>query len=201
MMRYPHRLKETRTSGGLGLVEVLVVVLIVGVLTAVATPSLMGLLERRRIMAVTQELAGLLSFARSEANANGDRVTVHLEKDPSNAVSCASVNIQHPSDECVCYLPQADMCKGINVPVLRVFQLKNSDGVSFEASATSWGKHAVAANQLTFERNQHYLDVTGMQITVQGARTGAQMRVELNTANRIRTCSPDGSIGGVAKCG
>lgn len=195
-MRTSHRFGKTRISGGLGLVEVLVVVVIVGVLVAVATPSLMGLLERRRVMAVAQELAGILSFARSEANANGDSVVVHLEKDPQNGVSCASVNIHHVNDKCVCYLPQADMCKGVNVPVLRVFQLKNSDGVSFEASATSWAK----ANQLVFQRNQYYLNVTDMQIAVQGARTGAQMRVELNAANRIRTCSPDGSISGVPKC-
>ncbi|MFN3860122.1 MAG: Tfp pilus assembly protein FimT/FimU [Roseateles sp.] len=182
---------------GLGLVEVMVSVAIVGTLLAVATPSLLDLLERRRVAAVALDVANILSFARSEANNMIDGIAVHLEKDPKGLVSCASVNILHVSDFCKCYLPRATMCKGVGVPVLQVYQIKNADGVSFEATASDWGP---VKERLTFRRNVYFTSVTDVQVNVKGKRTGAQLRVEMNTANRIRTCTPDGSISGFPAC-
>lgn len=182
---------------GLGLIEVMVGVAIVGTLLAVGTPSLLDLLERRRVAAVALEVANVLSFARSEANAIGENLTVHLEKDPNKLLSCVSVNIENGNDFCKCYLPRASMCGGVPVPVLRVFQLKNADGVSFEASATKWGP---IKNRLTFGRNMYFTNLADVQVNVKGKRTGAQLRVELNTANRVRTCTPDGSMSGFPAC-
>lgn len=185
---------------GLGLVEVMVSVAIVGTLLAVATPSLLDLLERRRVAAVAQDIANILSFARSEANNMIDGITVHLDKDPNGLVSCASVHILDMRDFCKCYLPRATMCKGRGMgvlPVLQVYQIKNADGVSFEASASDWGP---LKERLTFRRNVYFTSVTDVQVNVKGKRTGAQLRVEMNTANRIRICTPDGSISGFPAC-
>ncbi|MFN3304120.1 MAG: Tfp pilus assembly protein FimT/FimU [Roseateles sp.] len=182
---------------GLGLIEVMVSVAIVGTLLAVGTPSLLDLLERRRVAAVALEVANILSYARSEANTVGENITVHLEKDPKGLVSCASANIYHVSDLCKCYLPRASMCGAVAVPVLRVFQVKNADGVSFEATASKWGP---LKNRVTFGRNTYSTSIADVQVNVKGKRTGAQLRVELNAANRIRTCTPDGSMSGFPAC-
>ena len=195
-MRHRPTNAATTALRGLGLVEVMVAVAIIGTLMAVATPSLMDLLERRRVIAVALEVANILNFARSEANVVGEPITVHLEKDPSGVLSCASVNIQNYGDTCKCYLPRETMCGKVNVAVMRVFQIKNAEGVSFEASG-NWG---VLSHRLTFARNMHFLGVTDVQVNVKGRRTGAQLRVELNTANRVRTCSPDGSVAGFPSC-
>jgi type IV fimbrial biogenesis protein FimT len=193
------RLQSTLSAAGrgLGLVEVMVSVAVLGTLLAVATPSLLDMLERRRVVAIGLEVANILNFARSESNVAGHPITVHLEKDPSGTLSCAAVNIRHGSDGCKCYLPRAQMCGTVDVAVLRVFQIKNADGVTFEASATKWG---AIKNRLTFARNQHSLGVSDVQVNVQGRRTGAQLRVEVNAAHRVRTCTPDGSINGFPLC-
>jgi type IV fimbrial biogenesis protein FimT len=182
---------------GLGLVEVMVAVAVMGVLAAVAIPSMLDLLERRRVVAVGLEVANVFNFAKSQALSSGDVITVHLEKDPAEAVSCASVNVQSLVDPCKCYRPAAEMCGKAKVDVLRLFQLQNKDGVSFVATATSWGDKAERVN---FARNKPALETADIQVNVKGRRTGAQLRVELNHANRVRVCTPHSSISGFPTC-
>lgn len=172
-------------------------VAVLGVLVAAATPSMLDLLERRRVVAVGLEIANILNFAKSETNVIGEKVTVHLEKDPSGVLSCASVNVLHSADTCVCYLPATKMCGKSKIIPTRVFQLKNADGVSFEASASSWGD---IPERLTFSRNLHFAEAADVQVNVKGRRTGARFRVEMNHANRVRICTPDGSINGFPTC-
>jgi len=185
---------------GLTLVELMVAVAILGVLVAIAIPSLSDLLERRRVVAVAQELAGILNYARSETNVNGDMVNVHLEKDPEGKRSCAMVNIHNGTQHlCKCYREQEDMCGGWPVQILRLFQIENSNGVSFEASATDWGP--LRRPILNFERGKYFPETYGVKIDVTGKRTGAQLRVEINEVNRVRVCTPDNSISGYPACG
>lgn len=186
-----------KPSRGIGLVEIMVGVAVLGVLLAVAIPSMQDMFERRRVVAIGLEVASIFNFAKSEANVNGDVVTVHLEKDPSGTLSCASVNAQHAADSCKCYLPEATMCGKATVRTLRLFQVKNSEGVSFDASASTWGG---IGERVNFAHNLRSLEVTDLKVNVTGRRTGAKLRVELNSANRIRTCTPDGSISGFPTC-
>lgn len=187
-----------RAGRGLSLVELMVAVAVVGVLVGVAIPSLAELMERRRITAITQELVGLLNFARSETNVSGEPVHVHLEKDGTGKVSCALVNAEHPSHQvCACHQKPSEMCGGMPIPVLRVFQVENANGVSFEATADPWG---LLPNVLTFTRGKFQPAVNGFRIDVTGKRTRAQLRVEMNQANRVRVCSPSGSMGGYPAC-
>ena len=184
---------------GLSLVELMVAVAVLGILVAAAVPSLAGLLERRRVIAVAQELAGILNYARSETNVNGQMVNVHLEKDPEGKLSCAMANIHTGTQHlCKCYRDPENMCGGWPVQILRVFQIENSNGVSFEASATDWGP--LRRPILNFERGKYFPEISGVKITVTGKRTGAQLRVEINEVNRVRICSPDSSMGGFTPC-
>ena len=192
-----HTLKPSKLRG-LTLVEVLIVVAVLGILLSIAIPSLADMMERRRVSAIALEIANILSSAKSEANLNNDALTVHLEKDPENKLSCISFNAQHGSDfQCKCYLPQNNMCPGTDIPMLRTFQVENIDGVSFEASADHWG---ALPNRISFAKNMYSSSVSGVKILVTGKRTHAQLSVQLNEANRVRTCSPGGSIGGFPAC-
>ena len=182
------------------MVELMVALAVLGVLVAAAVPSLSDLMERRRVVAVAQELAGILNYARSETNVNGDVINVHLEKDPDGKRSCAMVNVLNGTQHlCKCYREQENMCGGWPVKILRVFQIENSNGVSFEASATDWGP--LNRPILNFERGKYSPEISGVKITVTGKRTGAQLRVEINEVNRVRVCTPDSSISGYAACG
>lgn len=183
---------------GVSLVEVMVSVAILGVLLSVAIPSLANMMERRRVTAVALEVASILTTARSEANFALDSVVAHMEDDPNNLVSCVAIHVQHGSDSaCKCYNPVNDMCGGTPIPILRDFRVNKADGVSFEATADHWG---VYGKRITFAKNQYLSNISGVKVLVSGARTGAQLRVEINDAYRIRTCSPNGSIGGFPAC-
>jgi Tfp pilus assembly protein FimT len=182
----------------LTLVELIVAVGVLGILVAVAIPSLAELLERRRVTVIAQELASLLNFARSEANVNGDDVRVQLQTDPTGKLSCAMVNVASLFDvACACHREPTQLCGVVTVPVLRLFQLENANGVSFEASAASWG---VREQALTFSRGRYQPEVSGVRIDVTGRRTRAQLRVELNDVRRVRICSPGGTMGGFPAC-
>ena len=181
---------------GFTLVEVLVGVAILGVILAVAAPSLSEFLERRRVIAAANEVAGVINFARSQPNVIGDKVTVHLEKDDSEKISCVAVVTFSGSDNCLCY--ETPVCTGAASVVLRSFQLPNDRGVSFEANALSWGTNL--ANTLTLSRSQATMDATDVEITVTGRRSGAQLRLEINNLGRVRLCSPNSSINGYGTC-
>jgi type IV fimbrial biogenesis protein FimT len=181
---------------GVTLIEVLVSLAIVGVLLAVATPSLSDFMERRRVVATANDIADIFHYARSEINQTADRLTLHLEVDPSEQVSCAAVVTQANVDKCNCH--EKPVCNGGGAQLLRHYQIDNASGVSFKASADSWGTNQT--NTLKLTNRQTMMDATGVQINVKGRRSGAQMRLDVNALGRVRMCSPGGSIGGYPQC-
>lgn len=184
-----------RAARGLGLIELMVATVVLGVIVAVAAPSLRDLLERRRIAAVAGELANIFAFARSEANVNADQTLVlHMENDPSGNVSCVALTVLHPSDAWKCYQTQTNLIRAI---LLRLFLIPASDNVSFQTTATQWG---LDPNRMYFVRNRPDTSVSGVAITITGRRTGAQLRLEYNQAGRVHTCSPHGTMGGYPVC-
>lgn len=186
---------------GLTLIEILVAVAIVGVVLAVATPSLSDLLERRRVIAAANEVADVIHFARSQPNVTADRVTLHFDRDPGNEnsdkTSCVAVVTQSGNDKCKCY--ETPVCSNALSVLLRLYQLPNERGVSFEAGAKSWGTSS-KKNTLQFSRSQVVTDGSDIQVTVKGSRSGALLRLEINSLGRVRICSPNDSISGYGKC-
>lgn len=180
---------------GLGLIELMVATVVLGVIVAVAAPSLRDLLERRRMVAVAGELSNIFAFARSEANVNADQTLVlHMENDPSGNVSCVALTVLHASDVWKCYEPPTTL---INAILLRLFLISSSDNVSFQTTATQW---SLDPYRMYFIRNRPDPTITGVAITITGRRTGAQLRLEYNQAGRVHTCSPHGTMSGYPTC-
>lgn len=180
---------------GLGLVELLVAVGIVGVMMAVAMPAMSDFLERRRVIAVAGELSSIIAYAKAETNAINDGVSIHFESD-STTMSCAAVTTQTLGDDCKCHYAPDQICP-TSGKLLRLFQLPRSDGVSFTATATAWGG---IDEVLSFNRNTHTQYEQNVRLTVTGARTGVQLRIEINDVGRARICSPSGRVGGYPTC-
>ena len=181
---------------GLTLVEILVAVAVLGVILAVATPSLAALMERRRVIAVAGELASLFNYAKSETNAIGNELVLHLEPMSDMDASCARISNASNFDNCGCDKPAAEVCNTPASQKLREFILPRDTGVSFVASGT-W---SVDKNQVYFSRNRHYTDIANVHVTVTGRRTGTQLRIEYNNVGRVRICSPADVVGGFQAC-
>lgn len=195
------RLNETQVRArGVTLIELMVAVAILGIILAVAAPSLSDFMERRRVVASAGELSSLLMFAKSEANSLGSsgKLDLHMEPDPSGNVSCASLSVR-TSSPCKCYEQVNNTCTGsANGQLSRLFYLPRGDNkVYFDATADAW---AADTYVVTFVRNLTFSDIKGVGINVVGPRTGVRLRVEYNDAGRVRTCSPNGSMSGYPAC-
>lgn len=169
---------------------------IVGVLMAVAMPAMSDFMERRRVIAVAGELGGLIAYAKAETNAINGGVSIHLES-TSTSMSCAAVVTQTLADDCKCYYAPTAICP-TSGKLLRLFQVPRSDGVGFTATATpSWQG---LTEVVSFNRNTRYQAEQRVRLTVTGARTGVQLRVDINQAGRVSICSPSDRVGGYPTC-
>lgn len=199
-MTAPQRL----AARGLTLVEALVAVAVLGVILAVATPSLRDLMERRRVIAAATELASLINYAKAEAakqrGGNDSGFTLHLEPPADASTSCARLSNYSAGDSCRCNVAKANLCRNSTSTIVREFVLDRSTGVSFVATADNWG---VSNRKVVFKRNEfnYFTLIDNLRLTVTGQRSGAQLRVEFNTAGRVHICSPGGTIGGYPSCG
>lgn len=196
MMSNGLRTVKPRLSG-LTLIEILVGLGVLAILLAVAVPSMADLLERRRVIAAAEEVAGVLTYAKAETNATSSVLITRFDPDPSAKMSCAAVTTAAGlNSRCRCYYSPADICPNSAAQSLRLFQLP-LDHVKFSAAATTW---AGAANQIRFTREQMGVDTQGFHVDVVGLKKGYALRVDLNTAGRVKICSPAGDMTGFARC-
>lgn len=188
-------------ESGFTLVEMMAGVAIVGILLAVATPSLTAMLERQRVVATAGEVASFFAHARSESAIQSYQVSLHMEPVPAavGAFSCLRLSTTWHADTCRCDRPANKVCSLGQGRLLREYLLPHDSSVRFEVDRTvaKWGWIDYI---VTFERGAYVTDVSDIRIIVKGVKTGARLHVEYNHAGRVRTCSPDGSIGGFPAC-
>ncbi|MRI32306.1 type II secretion system protein GspH [Endozoicomonas sp. OPT23] len=75
------RFRQARNSSGFTLIELMVTLAVMGILAAIAYPSLTTTLANNRVKNQGQNIHDILAFARSEAITRGDTVTIT----PSNS--------------------------------------------------------------------------------------------------------------------
>lgn len=183
---------------GVGLVEILIGVAVIGVLLAVAAPAMSGFLERRRVVAVAGELNNLLAYAKSETNVISASLDLHVEDDPAGAMSCAAVVTFSSLDVCKCYYAANDICPSGPSELVRLFQLPKDKGVSFQATATRWSDNG--DHRVSFIRGMPFQSERNLKFTVTGQRTGVQLVIKMNEAGLFSTCSVVGKLGGYPTC-
>lgn len=186
---------------GVTLVEALIVVSILGVLLAVAVPSLSDLLERRRLAATAQEIADVIRFARTQPSVIGADVRLIFDRVSTDNMSCLAVITATSWNNCACQntpicTPKA--ADGLQKSeLLRGFQQENTRGVSFDATSSAWEPRPF---HLTMKQTFSTISSTDAKVIVKGRRTGAKLHVELDVLGRPRICTPDQSMGGYPSC-
>jgi type IV fimbrial biogenesis protein FimT len=166
---------------GFTLIELLVVVVISAILLTVAVPGFGKMLSKRRVEGVTSELVTDLQYARSEAVARNQNVsvslgagcyTIHLSS--ATAVSCTSAAGSSVT-------PAGALVKGVQLPASSVSltALGSVTRISFEPMLGSASFDAA---------------VNPGVLSVNGAGSGSwQLQVRVASQGRVKTCSPSGS--------
>jgi type IV fimbrial biogenesis protein FimT len=174
---------------GLTVIELMVVVAMVGVLIALAAPSMRGLMSTQRVKSINAELVTDLQFARGEAaRRNRD---VHMRFRATDNCYVVYVDNAGPGN-CNCSrTPGENVCTGGREEIKTV-QIPVSAGVALSASS--------ATGQIVrFEGLSGTSLPDDFQVSVAG-ESGGQLRTVVNQAGRPTVCTPDGSISGTPAC-
>jgi type IV fimbrial biogenesis protein FimT len=83
---------QKRFSAGFTLTELVMVMVIVGILTAIGTPTFKYVTTSNRIAGEVNALLGDMQYARTEAIKNGQTVSICTTSAASNYTSCTSSN-------------------------------------------------------------------------------------------------------------
>jgi type IV fimbrial biogenesis protein FimT len=176
----------SRLARGFGILEWLVIVAVLGLLTAVGLPSMRGFLERRAVEGVAQQLVADLQYARSEAVQRNEAVSV------TAGVDCVVSHLASATAECTSTSAAVTPADG----ELKSVRLGDSGGTLQDITLRPLDDLA----QVRFE------PVGGTAAFV-GPAAGAgsaswqvtdgagqlRLRVDVNLGGRVSLCVPSGS--------
>ena len=174
---------------GLTVIELMVVVALVGVLIALAAPSMRSLMSAQRVASINAELVTDLQFARSEAARRNRDVHVRFRA----ADNCYVLYVDNAAGgSCNCSLtPGVNVCTGGREEIKTV-QVPLATGVALSASSAT-------GQIIRFERVSGTSLPDDFTVSVTGELRG-QLRTQVNPAGRPIVCSPDSSISKVPPC-
>ncbi len=181
-----------RLGAGLTIIELMVVLIVAGVVIAIAAPSMRGMIARHRVQSVQADLLTDLQLARSEmVQRSGTATSVAVTFGANAEVTCYTVHAVVGA-ACDCTLGPGSACAAVPSPEIKTTQLTRAVGVSLAASSAG-------GNSIQFTPPQGLVTPTDMVIDVQDP-IGGRLRTSISGLGVPTVCSPDGSIQGVASC-
>ena len=202
--------QRTAPARGLTIIELMVVVVLLGVLVALAAPSMRGLISVQRVRGVNAELVTDLQYARSEAARRNRDVSVGFQSD--SAMTCyvvyvdiavapgapaSGAPVSAPASACDCTL--TPVCSGGRQEIKTV-QLPLSSGVSL--GVTSFDGPVVAFSRTSGSLMPAVPGETApnvFEVDITGTPRG-KLRTSVGMSGRPSVCSPDASISGTPSC-
>lgn len=136
---------STLSQKGFTIVELLIVVLVFAILVMLAAPNLTGMVNKNKVIATTNELVGLIEYARNTAKSTGEAVVVTKCADSESCgIKVTLLGNKNPGD-----------------PSLRVMSKQDTKNIIYSGSATAFafypdgtrGLHINKNNIKTFNKN------------------------------------------------
>ena len=187
--RLPRLLASKRIGAGTGkgftLVEMMVVIAIMGILLALATPSFTIYFDKYRTRRAAETMSAFLVNAKTESIKRNATVRVVYQTSGGGATWCAGMTT---ANTCDCSVSPTTC---------------TLDGVSRTISSTDYSGVALNdpddGDMFTFDHRRGTVNNDTVELQSDG---GYEMHVVVSLRGRIKLCSPSGSgyIGGYAEC-
>ena len=175
--------------GGFTLIELMVVVALALILITLAGPSIKELLAVQRLQNVHATLVTDLQFARAEAVRRRLPLLFNVVSKP--AISCYVLYADSMSGSCDCTKPPGSACLGSHEE-LRTVQVLSETGVRMAPANP-------ASAFASFDKDSGYSKPGDFSIDITHSPRGS-IRVRLNSAGHVSSCSPDGSVKQLGSC-
>lgn len=187
----PSRCRRLQRADGFTLIEWMITAAVLVLLVTLAAPSVRDLIAVQRLRSAHAALVTDLQFVRSEAVRQ--RRSLRFEVGGDDAMTCYIVYVPGFSGVCRCTNPPGDACrpKGTSEE-MRTVQFPRSSGLTVTATS-SRGPDA------TFEEVSGRSEPGDLRIELASSVRG-RVRVMVNAAGRVSSCTPDGSVRQVAPC-
>jgi type IV fimbrial biogenesis protein FimT len=168
---------------GMTLVELLVAISVLALLMGVGLPSILDILEQRRVSAAAEAVRAHLIQARAHAVLRGQDVVM-------------SYRPGDPAQWAIGYR-QNTLCDPTQTETqhpLACLAIHGGPSITTVLQAVSWPDVALRANRThtRFEGLSGLAPGSNLSLRLEGIR-GRRVHVILNTAGRVRACSPQGA--------
>ena len=175
---------------GLTLVELMLGLVFLGVLMALAAPSLRSTMAAQRVRAINAELVTNVQFARSEAVRLNRPVLMTFGDDEHG--SCYTIFLQSSNGYCQCTRGVGRACRGGNT------ELKTQALTGLELAQIR-GESNIQTHDITFDARQGLPNHASFVIDVTSAVRG-RLRTQIGPTGSVSICTPDASIAGMPPC-
>lgn len=167
-------------QSGFTLIELMVVLAVLGVLTALALPSYSEIVERRKLNAAGENLFADLMYAKTEAIKRN--LPIRLTFTGTGTTWCYGIAVNAACD-CTDNVPACEIESGVQ----KIVNQSDYEVVSVDA-----GDSTLANDFISFTPLRGFVNQKSLQFSV---GSGAELRVVVSSLGRIRLCSDTTTFG------